>query len=132
MTVAVERLGRHLGRGDFDQRSVACRAEKAVPAAGVAGDAVLVHQQQQGVAVTIDSQFLQVLDLAGSLAFAPQPGSAAAEVADAAGREGFIQAIIRTSPVSCCWAMAGTRPLASKRTACSTASAGIAAEAGAG
>src|SRR4051794_28114253 len=27
----------------------------------------------------------------------------------------FIQASMRTSPVSCCWAMAGTRPAESKR-----------------
>src|ERR1019366_2931049 len=33
----------------------------------------------------------------------------------------FIHAIISTSPVSCCWAIAGTKPLASKHSVSSTA-----------
>ena len=37
----------------------------------MAGDALLIDQQQQRVAVTVDAQFLEVLHLAGRLAFAP-------------------------------------------------------------
>src|SRR5262249_35164904 len=39
----------------------------------------------------------------------------------------FIHAIIRTSPVSCCWAMAGTRPSASNATAARRALAAVSA-----
>jgi hypothetical protein len=55
----------------------------------VAGDALLVDQQQQGVAVAVDAKFLQVLHLAGRLSFAPQRAAAAAEIADTAGGQRF-------------------------------------------
>ena len=63
---AIQVSGRNQRRGDLHQRAVAHGAEEAVAAAGVAGDALLVHQQQQRVAVAIDAQFLQMLHLAGA------------------------------------------------------------------
>jgi hypothetical protein len=91
MRVPIQGIGRNLGRGDFHQRAIAKRPVEAIPPPGVTGDAILMHQQQQRVAVAIDPQFLQVLRLAGRFAFPPQPA-----------------------------ATAGTRPLASKRIASRT------------
>src|SRR3546814_17217475 len=56
------------------------RSEAPVEAgapAGVAGDALLVDAQQQGVAVAVHPQLDQPLGLAGALALAPQLGARA-------------------------------------------------------
>ncbi len=45
--------------------------KKAVAAAGVAGDAELVDQQKDGVAITIPPKVHKRLVLAGTFAFAP-------------------------------------------------------------
>src|SRR6202012_3482960 len=82
MGMAIQRVGRHLRCRDLDQPAIPSGSEEAIAASGMAGDAALIHQQQQGVAVAIDTQFLQVLGLAGRLTLAPQPRPAAAEVAD--------------------------------------------------
>ena len=97
MGVAVQRVGRDLRRSDFDQGAVEGGSVEAVAAAGVAGDAVLVDQQQQRVAVAIDAELLQVLGLAGGFALSPQPAAAAAEVADPAGCQGLPNRIRRSS-----------------------------------
>src|SRR6476646_1156454 len=82
MRVTIQRVGGDLGRGDLDQAAVAGGPEEAAAPAGVAGDTVLAHQQQQGVAVAIDAQLLQVLGLAGGFTLPPQLAAAAAVVAD--------------------------------------------------
>jgi hypothetical protein len=71
MAVAVELRRIDQGGGDFNQLPVARGTEEAVPPAGVAGDAVLVDQQQNGVAVAVEPQFVQRLLLARRLTFAP-------------------------------------------------------------
>ncbi len=125
---AVERSGATSGLGNGLELAAAQRAEEAVAPAGMAGDAGLVDQQQQRVAVAIDA--------AAPSGAAPGPRSRpcatalarARPVADAAGRQRlrappsrFIQASISTSPVSCCWAIAGTSPSASNLIAASSA-----------
>src|SRR5258708_6559340 len=50
-------------RGNLHQRAVAHRAVETDAAAGVTGDALLIHQQQDRVAVAIDAELLQVLPL---------------------------------------------------------------------
>src|SRR3954470_7838011 len=89
MRMAVECLGRNLGCHGLDQPAIAGSTVEAGPPPGMAGDAVLMHAQQHGVAVAIDQKLPQVLGLAGGLALAPQPVAAAAEVADPAGGQGF-------------------------------------------
>ena len=53
----------------------------------MAGDTLLVDQEQQRVAVAIEPQFLQVLHLAGGLALAPQRLPRARPIAGAPFRE---------------------------------------------
>src|ERR1700744_2980064 len=67
MRVTIQRVRVDQRRGNLNQAAVTRGAEKAVAATGVAGHSVLLNQQQQRVAVAVDPQFLQVLDLAGRL-----------------------------------------------------------------
>ena len=76
-------------RRDLLELAVADRAEEAVVPAGVAGDAGLVDQDQQGVAVAIDAQIDQVLDVARRVALAPRRLARARPVADAARAHGL-------------------------------------------
>src|SRR6202034_4476585 len=89
MLVPIQHVGRDLGSGTLNEVTVAGRAIKARATAGVTGNPVLLHQKQQGVAVAVHPKLLQVLGLPGRFALAPQPGAAAAVVADAVGREGL-------------------------------------------
>src|SRR5579859_109930 len=55
----------------------------------MASDALLVDLQQQRVAVAIDQETLQSLDLARALALAPQAPARARPIADTAGAQGL-------------------------------------------
>src|SRR5258708_24659798 len=55
-------------RGDLHQGVVAHRAIEAGAAASVAGHALLLHQQQDGVAVAVDAELFKVLNLPRGLA----------------------------------------------------------------
>src|SRR3546814_12363809 len=72
------------------------RSEAPVEAgapAGVAGDALLVDAQQQGVAVAVHPQLDQPLGLAGALALAPQLGARARPVAPPAAGQRLHQGL---------------------------------------
>src|SRR3546814_10658796 len=78
---AIEIAGVDDHRQDLLEAAVGGEApvEAGAPA-GVAGDALLVDAQQQGVAVAVHPQLDQPLGLAGALALAPQPGARARPV----------------------------------------------------
>jgi len=59
--------------GDDLPSAVAPIPEKTAAPAGMAGDATLLDEQQQRVAVTIQAQFAQPLNLSRGLALAPKP-----------------------------------------------------------
>src|SRR5262249_25871637 len=80
-SVAIELLRVDQRLGDRRPVAVAGGAEEAGAAAGVAGDALLVDAEQQRVAVAIEPQLDQALDLARGLALAPQPAARARPVA---------------------------------------------------
>ena len=75
----------------FHRRAVAPGGVEAGAAAGVAGDADLVDEEEDGVGVAIVAQVDEALRLAGSFAFAPEAAARAAIVAGLAGGEGFGQ-----------------------------------------
>src|SRR5713226_744992 len=56
-------------RGDLHQGAVSHCAVEAGAAAGVTGHALLLHQQQDGVAVAVDAELFQVLNLLRGLSF---------------------------------------------------------------
>jgi len=66
-------------------KTTADGAEKAAAAAGVAGDARLIHQQQYRVGIAIQAQFNHALRLARNLTLAPQRAAAAAVITGLAG-----------------------------------------------
>src|SRR5262252_8148543 len=70
--LAVELARRHHGLGQRDQPAVARGTVEAAAPPGVAGDAVLIDEQQHRVAIAIDAQLHQPLHLAGALALAPE------------------------------------------------------------
>src|SRR5487761_1558175 len=87
---ASARLARCRGAARFlnlDQRAVTCRTKEAAARAGVACNAALVDQDQQGVAVAIDTQLDQALDVSRALAFAPELLARARPIADPSGLE---------------------------------------------
>ena len=84
---AVKRFRRDQGGRDLPKNPVADGAEETGAAAGMAGNPGLRDQQQDRVAVAIEPQFDEALDLPGGFALAPQPVAAPAEIADAAGGE---------------------------------------------
>src|SRR5271156_2918044 len=47
--------------GDLHQGTVPHRAEETVAAAGVAGDTLLIHEQQDRIAIAIDAELAKML-----------------------------------------------------------------------
>src|SRR5579872_679304 len=80
---AIQYLRRDQWRRDLHQFAITNRPEEAVPPPGVAGHTFLIDQQQQRVAIAIDTQLLQMLHLARCLSLPPECPAAAAEVAHA-------------------------------------------------
>src|SRR5579875_3021876 len=72
---------------NFAQHAVARGTEETAARAGVAGDAALIDQQQQRVAVAVDAQLDEALHVSRAFALAPQLLAGSRPVADSAGAE---------------------------------------------
>lgn len=68
----IEFGGVNFGLCQFNKAGGGKGAVKTAPATGVAGNANLLDQQQNGIGIAIQPGFLQVLDLAGCFALAPE------------------------------------------------------------
>ena len=88
MVADAGRLDHHVVERHLEHPA-ADRTEEADVASREAGDADLVHQHQQGVAVAVDAEIDQSLDVAGGVALAPGRLARARPVADAAGPHGL-------------------------------------------
>jgi branched-chain amino acid transport system ATP-binding protein len=77
LDLSVDWIGIKSFLGDFGLRNhrppaIPPSPEKAVAPARVAGDALLIDQQQHGVPVAIEAELAQKLNLSGGLSFTPQ------------------------------------------------------------
>src|SRR5690242_4354693 len=88
-SLAIELLRVDQRVGDRRPVAIARGAEEAGAASGVAGDALLVDAEQQRIAVAIEAQLDQALDLPRGLALAPQPAARARPVAGLAAGDGL-------------------------------------------
>ena len=61
--IAIQCLGRNQGCRNFHQFAIAYCTKEAIAAAGMAGDTLLMYEQQQSVAVAVNPQLPQVLHL---------------------------------------------------------------------
>tara|TARA_R110002095_G_scaffold125900_1_gene109155 strand:+ start:1270 stop:1476 length:207 start_codon:yes stop_codon:yes gene_type:complete len=67
----IQILGRNLDIHDGFDSIIPYSLKEAAPATGMTGNAFLVDNQQQGVAVAIDTGVNEALNLSGGLTLAP-------------------------------------------------------------